>query len=78
MTIFCSMRTVECTCTQDECRAAKPQSLAAELMVPSWKTQLAVCVFGGVIAGITAFGILGSQEGYFKQIDLAQQESRRG
>jgi len=71
--IRCDLRGIECSCEPSECRAAPP-TLAATLMVPSWKTQLAVCLFGGAITGIAFFCVMASQEQHQKIIDLDRQE----
>lgn len=71
----CDLKTFrECSCEPSECRAA-PQTLAASVMVPSWKAQLAVCLFGGALTGIAFFGVMASQEGYQKKVDLDCQEA---
>ena len=70
----CDMRRLnECACQSEHC-AFQPPTLAATLMVPSWKTRLAVCLFGGALTGIAFFGVMASQEGHQKKVDLINQE----
>jgi hypothetical protein len=72
--IRCDLRGIECSCEPSECRASKPSTLAATIMVPSRKTQLAACLFGGFLIGAVVFVVAARAEPYQKNIDLINQE----
>lgn len=74
--ITCSVRTHgECSCSPSECRASKPTTLAASIMVPSWKTQAITCAFLGVISAIASFAVLSVVEPQLRISDLVNQEA---
>jgi len=70
----CDLRSVECTCESTECRAAKPAPLAAEIMLVPVKTQLAVCLFLGVIAGFIFYAAGSMADEHYRIEALKNQE----
>jgi hypothetical protein len=66
----------ECLCPSDTC-LAQPAAQAPPVILISARTQLAVCLFVGVIAGLAAFATAARMEPNFKSQDLIAQENVR-
>jgi hypothetical protein len=64
-----------CVCPPGEC-AEKPATPAPVILI-SARTQMAVCLTIGVIAGIAAFATAARMEPNFKTQDLIAQENVR-
>lgn len=63
----------ECGCPAEACAVERPVT-AAPTVAFSWLGHLAVCLTGGVIAGLIMFAVAARMEPTLKFTDLVNQE----
>ena len=72
--IRCDLRGSECACTPNECKAARPASLAPVISF-SLRDHLITCAAVGIAAFFIAFAVAARMEAPLKIQHLANQEN---